>query len=68
MVLVRNSLLIVPYGIETPQIQRKIQFKKLLIVPYGIETPLSASAGAGERLLIVPYGIETSKWTRSDTD
>ena len=31
-------LLIVPYGIETEQLQEKYRKQTLLIVPYGIET------------------------------
>ena len=57
----RDSLLIVPYGIEIYYIQRNGQITPmLLIVPYGIEISLLFQ-GNGQNapgLLIVPYGIE----------
>ena len=35
---VKESLLIVPYGIETLNLSKKVYDMLLLIVPYGIET------------------------------
>ena len=60
----RDSLLIVPYGIEIYYIQRNGQITPmLLIVPYGIEISLLFQ-GNGQNapgLLIVPYGIEMNQ-------
>ena len=57
-----NSLLIVPYGIETNLECLCNLILDLLIVPYGIETKeLAHVAGTGHYLLIVPYGIETNR-------
>ena len=55
-----DTLLIVPYGIETSSTRQLQQYyHRLLIVPYGIET-INWIANKGiEELLIVPYGIET---------
>ena len=38
-----NSLLIVPYGIETLQLRASYLGGQLLIVPYGIETATHAA-------------------------
>ncbi len=57
------SLLIVPYGIETP-LDRFVSDTSfcLLIVPYGIETvDHEVYTHLPTKLLIVPYGIETLK-------
>ena len=57
--MIKSTLLIVPYGIET----RKDAFLHgqvhLLIVPYGIETAKHLVRLLRVSLLIVPYGIET---------
>ena len=57
--MIKSTLLIVPYGIET----RKDAFLHgqvhLLIVPYGIETQYNRDGFCYHGLLIVPYGIET---------
>ena len=54
------TLLIVPYGIETPAASIHLHiFQCLLIVPYGIETSKGWVCPLMTRLLIVPYGIET---------
>ena len=58
-----DTLLIVPYGIETRITGKPCDnWRLLLIVPYGIETRQPGKPfGEDENLLIVPYGIETSK-------
>ena len=56
----RCNLLIVPYGIETGDLQLNLAVSGLLIVPYGIETGDYPEWTWPLRLLIVPYGIETS--------
>ena len=55
----QDSLLIVPYGIETIEFANNNEIVSLLIVPYGIETRDIPSEGICHSLLIVPYGIET---------
>ncbi len=58
------GLLIVPYGIETPETALPIDTSPLLIVPYGIETPFLYVGISGTYvLLIVPYGIETTVYS-----
>ena len=55
-----QTLLIVPYGIETHVSQLPItHLEVLLIVPYGIETTFTLIKHNVDYLLIVPYGIET---------
>ena len=61
-------LLIVPYGIETPEVRSLPMFHELLIVPYGIETVYGELFGIlSVDLLIVPYGIETGYSIKVDT-
>ena len=56
-----QGLLIVPYGIETVELQTECARNELLIVPYGIETFLRIPYHfRAFLLLIVPYGIETT--------
>ena len=43
--LVKQTLLIVPYGIETTLVDSYYNWKELLIVPYGIETWNNSRAG-----------------------
>ena len=54
-----DSLLIVPYGIETRNAEDVSNVARLLIVPYGIETFAINRQTNKYFLLIVPYGIET---------
>ncbi len=55
-----ESLLIVPYGIETTVYNPSVLVGiLLLIVPYGIETRNRLFGIRYLSLLIVPYGIET---------
>ena len=58
-----DSLLIVPYGIETTFFSgNRLTLGYLLIVPYGIETlNILRCTIILSLLLIVPYGIETDK-------
>ena len=56
----KQSLLIVPYGIETRFAATVSALRCLLIVPYGIETKRGIYVAVDSTpLLIVPYGIET---------
>ena len=64
---IRRTLLIVPYGIETANVDNKEVQTRLLIVPYGIETCLMDLPVFFRILLIVPYGIETGVQLRIRT-
>ena len=56
------ELLIVPYGIETSNLESQRTYLTLLIVPYGIETLFDTLLACAAHLLIVPYGIETKEY------